>query len=583
MATTMAPGAWTDVQADETSDALVAAMGLGGVEYLFFTSGSEIMFYQEAIAKAKAQGKPAPKLITMTHEHPSLNAAIGYGMVTGRAAATAAHVDVGTQNYGGAVHTAFRGSVPVLITAGGPPTSYPDSMRGSRDGAHFWLQQGFDQNGIVRQYVKWDHKLSSQDNPGLIVSRALQVAQSEPQGPVYLSLPREVAMSAVDNARFPTVDQLGLARPAGPDLDAIRQAAEWLVQARNPAVVVARSGRNPETVPALVELCELLGLPVVEAAWRSYQCFPYDHPLYQGPMSLRDCDMVLVLEGDIPWLPGPNAPPPDAKIVVVDIDPIKPAIPTYEFTANLRITSDALLGIRALHEAAQGATSSGDRQRFADRAGRWGDASRERREKAAQEAQGVATKSPIDPLWLCYQLGEVIDDNCVVMDETLAAAPVWRYVKGSQPRSYFKNPGSSGGWGPGAALGAKLAMPNKDIIMTSGDGFYMYAVANPAIWAARQYGAPFMAVVFQNRSYSTGTRATVGYYPEGYSARSGLEGGYFDPPIDFAKEAEAAGAYGENVRDPAEVGPALRRGLEQIRNGTPAVISVWLPKLVSGD
>jgi acetolactate synthase-1/2/3 large subunit len=111
----------------------------------------------------------------------------------------------------------------------------------------------------------------------------------------------------------------------------------------------------------------------------------------------------------------------------------------------------------------------------------------------------------------------------------------------------------------------------------------MYAVANPAIWAAKQYGAPFMAVVFQNRSYSTGTRATVGYYPEGYSARSGLEGGYFDPPIDFAKEAEAAGAYGENVRDPAEVGPALRRGLQQIRNGTPAVISVWLPKLVSND
>jgi acetolactate synthase-1/2/3 large subunit len=120
--------------------------------------------------------------------------------------------------------------------------------------------------------------------------------------------------------------------------------------------------------------------------------------------------------------------------------------------------------------------------------------------------------------------------------------------------------------------------------MTCGDGFWMYAVANPAIWAGARYKAPFMAVIFQNRSYSTGTRATVGFYPEGYSARGGLEGGYFgDPPIDFAKEAEAAGAYGENVRDPAEVGPALRRGLQQIRNGTPAVISVWLPKLVSGD
>lgn len=60
--------------------------------------------------------------------------------------------------------------------------------------------------------------------------------------------------------------------------------------------------------------------------------------------------------------------------------------------------------------------------------------------------------------------------------------------------------------------------------------------------------------------------------------QSGLEGGYFDPPIDFAKEAEAAGAYGENVREAEEVAPALRRGLEKIRSGIPAVISVWLPR-----
>jgi acetolactate synthase-1/2/3 large subunit len=121
------------------------------------------------------------------------------------------------------------------------------------------------------------------------------------------------------------------------------------------------------------------------------------------------------------------------------------------------------------------------------------------------------------------------------------------------------------------------------VVLVTGDGFYMYAVPNPAIWAGARYGAPFMSVIFQNRSYSTGTRATAGFYPEGYSARSGLEGGYFDPPIDFAKEAEAAGAYGENVRDPAEVAPALRRGLEQIRKGTPAVISVWLPRILCDD
>jgi thiamine pyrophosphate-dependent acetolactate synthase large subunit-like protein len=93
-----------------------------------------------------------------------------------------------------------------------------------------------------------------------------------------------------------------------------------------------------------------------------------------------------------------------------------------------------------------------------------------------------------------------------------------------------------------------------------------------------------MAVVYQNRSYSTGTlRINSVYGKDNYTAKANYDGGYFDPPIDFAKEAEAAGAYGENVRDPALVEPALRRGLERIRSGQPAVISVWLPRLMQQD
>jgi len=143
--------------------------------------------------------------------------------------------------------------------------------------------------------------------------------------------------------------------------------------------------------------------------------------------------------------------------------------------------------------------------------------------------------------------------------------------------------GSSGGWTPGAALGAKLAAPDRDVIAVCGDGFYMFGTPAPALWAAKHHNAPFMVVVYQNRSYTTGTLAVDRKYPDSYAAKAGYPGGYFDPPIDFAKEAEAAGAYGENVRDPAEIGPALQRGLKQIRSGTPAVISVWLPRLGQKD
>ena len=209
---------WTEARADDVGDALVAGLAASGVDHLFFTSGSEIGFFQEATAKARARGTNNPiRLITVPHEHASLNAALGFAAVSGRPAVTAAHVDCGTMHYGGAVHTAARSGLPVVITAGFPPTAYAGTAKGGRDeGGHLWMQETFDQNGIVRNYVKWDHRLTAQDNPGMIASRAVQVTRSEPCGPVYLSFPKELTLQPVDGARFPSADRLGIPRPAAP-------------------------------------------------------------------------------------------------------------------------------------------------------------------------------------------------------------------------------------------------------------------------------------------------------------------------------------------------------------------------------
>ncbi len=233
--------AWVNVPAvRDVGEAVVSAMGLAGIDYIFFTSGSEICFYQEAIAKIKSEGRAAPKLVTITHEHVGLNAALGYAAISGRPAVTAVHVDAGTLHQGGAIHTAYRSGLPVLMTAGAPPTSYPGSIRGARGvGGHIWMQQVYDQHAIVRQYVKWDHRLEYQDNAGLIVGRALQLACSPPCGPVYLSLPQEISLRQIDGAKFPTLDQLGVARPPAPDPEGTREIAERLIQATNPFVVVS--------------------------------------------------------------------------------------------------------------------------------------------------------------------------------------------------------------------------------------------------------------------------------------------------------------------------------------------------------
>ena len=111
----------------------------------------------------------------------------------------------------------------------------------------------------------------------------------------------------------------------------------------------------------------------------------------------------------------------------------------------------------------------------------------------------------------------------------------------------------------------------------------MFATAIHSPWSAVQYKAPYLTIVYQNRNYSTGTLRLSRSYPDGFAAKAGYPGGHFEPPFDFTAEARSAGAYGENVRDAKEIGPALQRGMKSVRQETSAVISVWLPRLLQAD
>lgn len=572
---------WTFTEADELSDVIVAALSANGIDMLFFSSGWEIAFFQEAIAKARARGKLAPRIITMTHEHAGLNAALGYAAVTGKPAATAVHVDAGTLNQGGAIHTAWHSSLPVLMIAGGAPTSYPNSARASRDsGGHIWMQHPRDQNGIVRGYTKWDHRLEGHDNAGLIVSRAIQVAVSDPPGPVYLTIPKELGFSPSGSARFPTAEALGIPRPAGAQAKGVAELADRLTGAANPVIIVAGSGRNPATVKPLVDLCEMLGAAVVHAAPRPYLSFPMDHPLNADDAALARADVVVAIEAGVPWIPGHGGPNPSAFVATIDADPAHSRIPLYEFTADLRLTADAFEAITALRDACEHRLTVAAKEAARERTRRLADECSARQAQLVARAQSRALADPIDPLFLSYEIARRMTDNCIVFDETISATPR-PFLRLNRPGSYFNSPASSGGWAPGAALGAKLAHPERDVVVLTGDGFYMYSTANAVLWASRHYKAPYLTVVYQNRSYSTGTSRLAFSYPDhSYGVDAGCEGGYFDPPLDFAKEAEAADAYGENVRNAADIGAALDRGLERVRNGQSAVISVWLPRLL---
>ena len=578
--TIAADPSWSEHDADEWADAITTAMKLGGVEHFFFVSGSEIGFYQEAVARAAAKGWPAPRLLTVTHEGSALNAALGSAMVREQPAATAAHVDVGTFNYGAGLHTAWRGSYPVLITAGAGPRAYPGSMRGARGNSVQWVQEPRDQGEIVRQYTKLDHRLEHSDNPGLIVSRLLQVAMSEPRGPVYMTVPQEAAMLRLPGkTRFPTRDELGVARPAWPDPSDAKRVAEWLVKAQNPVVILGQSGRNSASVAPLVRLAELLALPMTDSDRTMTMNFPTTHPLSGTGPSAAQADVVVVIETPVPYMPA-NAPKPGTKIVWVDPDPVQSRYKTMEFHADVWLPVLAGPFAEAVYEQATAMLTKADMGRIEERRERLAQRKEELRRQDEDAAMRVATRDPISPRWVGYQIGQMLEEQAIVLDDTLSSTAAFRPYHGrSLPGSYFKSGGSAGGWGTGAAFGAKTAAPDRDVVLVTGDGYFMFGSPLAALWSSGHYKTPFLTVVFVNRSYSTGTAGVDGAYPGGYAASAGYEGGLFDPPPDFAKLAEVANGYGESVTDPAEVGPALKRGLAEVRNGSPAVIAVQLPTL----
>ncbi|MBV9327617.1 MAG: thiamine pyrophosphate-requiring protein [Chloroflexi bacterium] len=568
--------------AEQAAEALMASMKLNGIDRLWFTSGTELAFFQEVPVKHQALGRPAPRIMTMTHENAALSAAMGETMITGKPSATAAHVECGMINAGGSIHNADRGHYPVLMMSGYPPSAETGSVPGARDAGIQWYQQIRDQGELVRQYMRWDHKLAAYDNPGTVITRAVQVMLSEPQGPAYLAVPREAAMRPMDGAKFPLLGQLPPARKSVADAAQLRQAAKWLLEAQRPMICASRVGRDPSTVPALVELAETLGAQVMADGYRVN--IPADHPLAfsGGPMSgpPQDVDCFLILDMLVPWAMTMYQPGSNVRIITLATDPIHRMTTIYEYPSDLAVSGDAGASIPLLLEEVRSAMTAEQRERCRQRAERLSAEGRQRRQVATKAAEDERGKGHITAQWLSHQVGQTLDPDTIIVNELVNTSLFNR----TRPGTQFNAGGSSLGWAGPAAVGAKVAAPDRQIVCCSGDGSWMFGNPQVVTWASKFHKAPVLFIISNNRGYSTGTTQVLRSYPEGYAARAqDVTGGWFDPCPNYSGEAAASGAYGEKVTDPEQVGPAIQRGLQAVREGAPAVLDMWLPKHVTGE
>ena len=235
------------------ADAYLRLLAGHGVDYLFCNAGTDFAPLIEAYAKAEQQGDPVPRPIAVAHENAAVAMAHGHTMVSGRPQAVMAHVSVGTANMICGVTNAARAQIPMLVTAGRTPITESAELPGSRNYMIHWAQEMFDQAAMMREHVKWDYELKNATQVGDVVTRAVEVASTEPCGPVYLSLPREVlaqpcAASVVEQSRRALP---GIASAANADLE---QLADWLAAAEFPLIITTSLGRHPESVDKLAAL-----------------------------------------------------------------------------------------------------------------------------------------------------------------------------------------------------------------------------------------------------------------------------------------------------------------------------------------
>jgi acetolactate synthase-1/2/3 large subunit len=542
--------------------AYLALLADRGVDYLFGNAGTDFAPLIEAYAQAAQTGGAVPRPILATHENLAVAMAHGYAMVSRRIPAVMVHVSVGTANMICAAINAARENVAILLTAGRSPLTEA-GLPGSRDGYIHWAQEMYDQAGMIREIVKWDYELRNGEQLATVVDRALAIAASEPRGPVYLALPREVIaapMPPAHGSRRP----FSPAAPPAPDATAVAAAARLLAQAKRPLIVTANAGRDAAAFAALGEFAERFAIPVIQHRPR-YFSLPSSHPMNLGfdPARLvQDADAILVIECDVPWLPSRTQPGPDCKVVHCGLDPLFTRYPIRGFPCDVAITASTSAALPALSAALadeiDGEAVVHRRRRVTDEraaltAG-W---------KAARDAG--ARKSPLDPAWVSHCIGQAKDPHTIVVNEYTLFP---EHCAFEQPDLYFGSSSASGlGWGAGAALGAKLARPDSPVIAVLGDGAYMFS--NPAAvhHASALHELPVLFVVMNNAMWGAVERSTRAMYADGHAAKSN------DPPFvqlkklpAFERLCEAAGGYGERVEDPAALPGALARAMAVVTN-----------------
>src|SRR5215469_4494004 len=509
-----------------------------GVEIMFGNPGTTELPLMDAFATENEL-----RYLLGLQEAAVMAMADGYAQASGKLAVVNLHVAPGLGNAMGMLYDAQKAGSPILVTAGQHEQSFNATE------PILWA----DLPTIARPLVKWSSEVHRLADLPRLIHRAAKTALAPPTGPVFLSLPGDILRADADiDLSAPT----RIAPRLRGDRAAIEAAAALLADAKRPLIMAGDAVAQSRAHAELVELAELLGAPVWAEFVPSTASFPSSHPLFRGATArtqaaVREAldahDVLFSVGGDLfTWsLPSKIAPmPPGMRLIHLDTDPWEIG---KNYPAEVGILGDPKATLPELTVAVRERMTSAARGAARDRLKTASDATMAAREALKAKARSQAGVTPVLPLALLNAIGEMLPRDAVVIEETLSSAPGIRsLIRSDDPQSYFGLRGGGIGWGLPAAIGAKLALPDRPVVAIIGDGSAMYTIQ--ALWTAAHYRIPVIIVILNNTSSRLLKQRLHAYrgHAEQVDTYVGME--LIDPAVDFIGLARSLGIEAQRAK-----------------------------------
>jgi len=557
------------------SDAIAAVLRQLDIPYVALNPGASYRGLHDSLVNFL--GNERPQMLLCLHEESAVAIAHGWAKVTERPMAAIVHSNVGLMHATMAIFNAWCDRAPLLLLGATGPVD-ATKRRPWID----WIHTARDQGALIRHYTKWDDQPASVGAAQEALLRANLIAQTAPRGPVYVNLDASLQEESI--AEMPRPPEMERYLPAEPPLPAgsvIDAAAEILVQAKRPVIMVGRVSRDTAAWQRRIELAEALGARVVTTLLTAAG-FPTDHPLHAAPpgMFLPPAGMEVVASADailsLDWVDLAGAlrsafggKPISAKVVQVSVDQYihngwsmdhqgLPPVDLHLLAEPDAAVPPLLAAVRSLRPTPPPMPSRGSRQGPPPLA-------------TLESAEAIEV--PMIATALAAALGEA---DAAIVRLPLSWAGHLRDFR--HPLDYLGCDGGGGvGAGPGNAVGAALALRGSGRLPIAiiGDGDFL--MGNTALWTAAHYGIPVLIVVANNRSFFNDElhQERVARVRSRPVANRWIGQAIREPEIDIAAMARAQGCVGIGpVGDPTRLVAALAEGITAVRSGKPCVVDV---------